>query len=130
MGLMFKVRCIWSPKVLIFSLSLPSKARGEVNDIAWLPLSLFPSVTSSSSHNIKARGLKFGMHNPHIDGSKVTYQIFDILLRSWEILNLKFYRELCWLIIASKGLAFFLAQKMHFYLIFVYIITFVLRLKG
>jgi len=28
---------------------------------------------------IPARGLKIGMHIPHMDGSKVTYQIFDIL---------------------------------------------------
>jgi len=37
------------------------------------------SVTSFSSHTSEARGLKFGMHNPNKDGSKVTNQIFDIL---------------------------------------------------
>jgi len=42
------------------------------------------SVKSSSSHTIEARGLKFGMHNPNMDGSKATDQIFDILLRSRE----------------------------------------------
>jgi len=40
-----------------------------------------PSVTSSS-HTSVARGLKIGMHNPYMDGSKVTVQFFDILLRS------------------------------------------------
>jgi len=40
------------------------------------------SVTSFSSYTSEARGLKIGMHNPHIDGSKVTNQIFDILPRS------------------------------------------------
>jgi len=32
--------------------------------------------------SIEATGLKFGMQNPHMDGSKVTIQVFDILLRS------------------------------------------------
>jgi len=36
------------------------------------------SVTSFSSHTSEARGLKIGMHNPYMDGSKVTIQIFDI----------------------------------------------------
>jgi len=39
-------------------------------------------VTSSSKHNSGARGLKIGMQNPYMDGSKVAYQIFDILPRS------------------------------------------------
>jgi len=54
--------------------------RGEFEilyrDRAWCPVCL------SSSHTSEARGLKFGMHNPHMDGSKVTDQIFDILPRS------------------------------------------------
>jgi len=43
------------------------------------------SITSFSFHTSEARGLKFGMHNPDIDGSKATIQIFDILPRSWDI---------------------------------------------
>jgi len=49
----------------------------------------YASVTSFSSHTSESRGLKFGMHNPHMDGSKVTDQIIDILLRSCEIYKLK-----------------------------------------
>jgi len=37
-----------------------------------------PSVTSFFSHISEARGLKFVMHNPHIDGSKVTDQILKV----------------------------------------------------
>jgi len=44
-----------------------------------------PSVTSFSSCTIKSRKLKFGMHNPYIDGSKVTDQFFPILPGSWDI---------------------------------------------
>jgi len=33
-------------------------------------------------HNGEARGLKIGMHNSYMDGSKVTIQIFDILPKS------------------------------------------------
>jgi len=40
----------------------------------------YASVISFSSHTSEARGLKLGMHNSHMDGSKVTDQIFDILL--------------------------------------------------
>jgi len=40
------------------------------------------SVTLFSSHVSEARGHKFGMHNTHMDGSKVNDQIFDILPRS------------------------------------------------
>jgi len=40
------------------------------------------SVTSVSAHTSGARGLKFGRNNHHIDGSKFTNQIFDILFRS------------------------------------------------
>jgi len=43
---------------------------------------LHASVTFFFSHTSEARGLKFGIHNPKIDGSKVTDQIFDILPRS------------------------------------------------
>jgi len=43
------------------------------------------SVTSFSSHTSEARGLKIGMHIPHMDGSKATVQFFDILPRSQEI---------------------------------------------
>jgi len=32
-----------------------------------------------------AIGLKIGMHNPYMDGSKVTVKIFDILPRRWDI---------------------------------------------
>jgi len=41
-------------------------------------LLLFPKI-------IEARGLKFGRDIPHMKGSKVTDQIFDILLRSRDI---------------------------------------------
>jgi len=37
------------------------------------------SVTSFSSHTSEAWGLKIGMHNPYMNASKVTNQIFDIL---------------------------------------------------
>jgi len=43
------------------------------------------SVTSFSSHTIEVRGLKFGMHNPYMNASKVTNQIFDTLRRSRDI---------------------------------------------
>jgi len=46
------------------------------------------SVSSFSSHTSEARGLKFGRHNPHTDGSKATDHIFDILRRA-EIFKLK-----------------------------------------
>jgi len=35
-------------------------------------------IASFSSHTCEARGLKIGMHNLYIDGSKDTDQIFDI----------------------------------------------------
>jgi len=41
-----------------------------------------PSVISFSSQTSEASGLKIGMPNPRMDGSKATDQIFDILLRS------------------------------------------------
>jgi len=40
------------------------------------------SVTSFYSRTIEARGLKFGMPYLYMNASKVTNQIFDILLRS------------------------------------------------
>jgi len=43
------------------------------------------SITSFSFHTIEAKSLKFGIHNPHMDGSKDTDQIFDILPRCWDI---------------------------------------------
>jgi len=43
-----------------------------------------PFVTSFSSHTNEARG----MHNLHMDGSKVTDQIFDIFLEA-EIFKFK-----------------------------------------
>jgi len=39
-------------------------------------------ATSFSSHTIEARGLKIDMHNPYIDGSKVTNQFFVICLEA------------------------------------------------
>jgi len=51
------------------------------------------------------------MHNPHIDGFKVTNQIFDICLEAEKI---KFKAGL---MVVWEGLAFFPAQKMPFYLI-------------
>jgi len=36
------------------------------------------SVTSFSSNTSEARDLKIGTHNPYMNGSKVTNQIFDI----------------------------------------------------
>jgi len=42
-------------------------------------------VTSFSSHTSEAKRQKFGIHNPHMDGSKVIYYIFDILRRSLVI---------------------------------------------
>jgi len=40
------------------------------------------SITSYSTHTSEARGLKFGMHNPHMDNSKVTDQVVHILPES------------------------------------------------
>jgi len=36
-------------------------------------LPFLQSVTSFSSHTIEARGLKFGMHNPYMNASKVAH---------------------------------------------------------
>jgi len=52
---------------------------------AWLTSHFLPSVTSLSSNTRKVRGLIIGMHNPYMNGSKVTDQIFDVLPRSWDI---------------------------------------------
>jgi len=51
-----------------------------------------PSVTSISSHIFKARGLKFGMHNCHINGSKLAKQkggmgIFPYCTKTNRLLN-------------------------------------------
>jgi len=46
---------------------------------------VWQSITSISSHSFEAGGLKFGMHDPHINGPKSTKQNFDILSRSWDI---------------------------------------------
>jgi len=45
-------------------------------------VSICPSVTSFSGHTSEVRGLKIGMPIPHMDGSKFTNHIFDILSRS------------------------------------------------
>jgi len=44
-----------------------------------------PSVTSFSGHTSEARGLKIGMHIPHMDGFKFTDHIIDILSTSLDI---------------------------------------------
>jgi len=69
------------------TLYYPSWAKWEVkfSYMGWGPLSVFRSVTSSSSHTFKDKRMNFGMHNPHMDGSKVTHQIFDTLPSSWDI---------------------------------------------
>jgi len=43
------------------------------------------ATSSSSPHTSKARGLKIGMLNPYMNGSKITNKIFDILPWSWDI---------------------------------------------
>jgi len=53
--------------------------RSEGQSLAIRPDTTCPAVTCSFSHTIEARGLKFGMHIPDMDGFKVTNQIFDIL---------------------------------------------------
>jgi len=50
--------------------------------IATIRRAIRPSVTSISSHNFTDRGLKFGMNNTHINGSKFGKQNFDILSKS------------------------------------------------
>jgi len=40
------------------------------------------SITSFSSHTSEARGLKIGMHNPYMDGSKVTIQFLIFCLEA------------------------------------------------
>jgi len=51
---------------------------------------------SFTSHINEARGLKIGMHNSYIDGSKVTNQIFDTLPRScdFEVQSFVFTSEI------------------------------------
>jgi len=58
-------------------LSLTSKARGSFEICIGIV-----AVTSFSSYTSEARGLKIGMQIPHMKGSEVTGQIFDILSRS------------------------------------------------
>jgi len=41
-----------------------------------------PAICQFSSPTNGAKDLKIGMHIPHIEGSKVTIQIFDILSRN------------------------------------------------
>jgi len=70
-------------------LSLPkqSKAKGGSRNFvegSGVTSCVRPSVTSSS-HTIEARGMKIVMNILHIDGSKVTNQIFNILPRSRNI---------------------------------------------
>jgi len=64
---------------------LQGGVRNFIMDWAKNILSFLLSVTSFSSHTSGARGLKFGMHNPYMNASKITYQIFDILPRSQDI---------------------------------------------
>jgi len=49
---------------------------------------LCPSIISFSSHTSEARGLKIGVHNSYIDGSKVTDQILIFYLEA-QILKFK-----------------------------------------
>jgi len=65
------------------NLSIPREAKGSVKECLISSVCLF--VTSFSSNTSEARGPKIGMHNPYMDGSKFTDQIFDILPRSWDI---------------------------------------------
>jgi len=65
-------------------IALPGEAKGEIGN--FVKGSVQECLTSAHpfSHTIDDRGLKFGMHNPHMDGPKVPKQIFDILLKSRE----------------------------------------------
>jgi len=71
----------WEQKIPVY---LVIEARKELEIKLW-SVSFFQFVTSFSSHTIEARGLKFGMHNPYTNASKVTNQIFDILPGSQDI---------------------------------------------
>jgi len=52
------------------------------------PQNIYPTrprwkfLTQTHHYTSGARDLKIGMHIPHMDGSKVTNQIFDILPKS------------------------------------------------
>jgi len=63
----------------------PSRAKPVKNfimDCGKNILSLLLSVTAFSSHTSGARDLKFGLHNPYMNASRVAKLIFDILPRS------------------------------------------------
>jgi len=62
--------------------SLPSEAREESEFSLRFAVRTLSAITFSSSHTTEARELKIAMHISHLDGSKVTNQIFDILPRS------------------------------------------------
>jgi len=62
----------------------PERSEGGCQRYGVMP-PFHPSVTSSSFYTFGDRKLKFGMHITHMDGSKVTNQIFDILSRSGDI---------------------------------------------
>jgi len=68
-------------------LSLPSNARREFRNFVkgWGVMSHVCMSPHTSSNSREARGLKIGIENPYMDGSKVTVQIFDILPRSQDI---------------------------------------------
>jgi len=76
-------------QIIFIYLSILSEAREEVEISLWLAAKRrdipSPSVTFSSSYTSGARGLKIGMHNPYMDGTKVYDKIFDILSRSRDI---------------------------------------------
>jgi len=72
------------PECMLQEIIIPPKAKGGVSKFCIGIGSGIrcASVTSFSFRTSEARGLKLGMHNSHIDGSKAINQIFDILLRS------------------------------------------------
>jgi len=45
------------------------------------------SVTSFSSHTNEARGLKIGMHNPYMAGSKVINHIFEAEIYKFKVIK-------------------------------------------
>jgi len=75
----------------------PSEARGECRIFVYglhqdgVTSCVRLYVASFSSHTIESRGLKFGMHILHIDGFKVTNQIFRYFAQKLRYLGLKFY---------------------------------------
>jgi len=58
----------------------PQAKRGRSLEIslqfALKMVSVLPSVTSISSHSFEVRGLKFGMHNPHMNGSNIEKSMY------------------------------------------------------